>query len=105
MRGPGYTAACAQTLAMARDMSAAKKHLARVAALGCIICGAPAEIHHPRFVCGMSQRAPDWLAVPLCPIHHRTGGFGVAIHAGQQEFERNYMSEQDLLAETIRRIA
>lgn len=82
-----------------------KRHLDRVAALGCLICGAPAEIHHPRFVCGMSQRASHWLAIPLCPRCHRTGGFGVAIHAGQQEFEKNYMSEQDMLAEVIRRIS
>lgn len=47
---------------------AAKRHLSRVAALGCVICrrlgmsDTPAEIHHPRFAAGMAQRASDWLA-------------------------------------------
>lgn len=84
--------------------AAEKKHLSSVAALGCLICGAPAEIHHPRFCAGMSQRATNWLAVPLCPEHHRQGGHGQSIHNGQQEFERNYMSEQEMLAEVIRRL-
>lgn len=83
---------------------AEKKHLDRVASLGCLICQAPATIHHPRFVCGMSQRAKHWLAVPLCKYHHQDGPHGQAIHNGQQEFEKNYMSEQDMLAEVIRRI-
>lgn len=81
-----------------------KKHLGKVADLGCLVCGGPAEIHHPRFSAGMSQRAPHWFAVPLCPIHHRFGAFGQAIHNGQQEFEKNHMSEQDMLCEVIRRL-
>lgn len=84
--------------------SAEKKHLGKVAALGCLVCGATAEIHHPRFAAGMSQRAPHWFAVPLCQIHHRLGEFGQAIHNGQQEFEKNYLSEQDMLCEVIRRL-
>lgn len=82
-----------------------KEHLDRVASMGCLICGAPANIHHPRFVCGMSQRSKHWFALPLCKFHHQDGPFGQAIHNGQQEFEKNYMSEQDMLAEVIRRIS
>jgi len=84
--------------------NAEKRHLDRVSALGCIVCGAPASIHHPRFVCGMSQRSKHWLAIPLCPWHHQHGPHGVAIHNGQADFEKNFGSEQDLLAETIRRL-
>lgn len=90
---------------VAGDMTAAeKRHLSRVAAIGCIICGGPAEIHHPRFAAGMSQRASNWLAIPLCPEHHRQGEFGHAVHNGQETFERNYGREVELLAETIRRM-
>jgi len=81
-----------------------KNHLSKVAELGCIVCGAPADIHHPRFDCGMSQRSRHYLAIPLCKFHHQDGPFGMAIHNGQQEFERNFMSEQDMLAEVIRRL-
>ena len=75
-----------------------------VAEQGCIITGRPAELHHPRFCCGMSQRAADWLIIPLAPEHHRTGGFGMALHAGQATFEQNFGTEEELLARTIERV-
>lgn len=75
-----------------------------VAELGCIICGRPAQLHHPRFACGLSQRASDWLVVPICPDHHTDGGPGVAIHAGQTTFERMYGTEEELLAKTIEKV-
>lgn len=74
-----------------------------VAELGCIICGRPANLHHPRMCQGMAQRSPDWLCIPLCPDHHQHGGHGVAIHAGQATFEQNYGTESELLAETIKK--
>lgn len=80
-----------------------KQWLNRVAELGCIICGNPAQIHHIREGQGMAQRASNYLVIPLCPDHHTDGGHGVAIHAGQRTFERMYGSELDLLAETIKR--
>ena len=52
----------------------------------------------------MSQRASDWLAIPLCPDHHRLGGHGVALHAGQETFEQNFGREAELLAKTIKEI-
>ena len=84
--------------------NAEKRHLSRIADMGCLICGAPAEIHHLRTVCGMSQRANNYLTIGLCPEHHRQGAFGHAIHNGYQEFSKNYGSEGDLLAETIKRL-
>lgn len=84
--------------------AAEKRHLDRVSSLGCIICGAPASLHHPRFSCGMSQRASNWLAIPLCPWHHQQGPHGIAIHNGQQEFEKNFGTEAELLAQTIQKV-
>jgi len=83
---------------------AAKRHLTRVAALGCVICrrfdlyDVPAEIHHPRFAAGMAQRASDWLAIPLCPDCHR-GPRG--IHGDRQILRRIKADEPALLADVI----
>lgn len=82
------------------------RHLNRLAGLGCILCRhlhlgeTPAEIHHLRTGQGMSQRAPHWLAIPLCAEHHRgeSGLHGM----GTRAFERHYgLGELDLLALTI----
>lgn len=77
------------------------EHMARVAALGCIICGAPAEVHHLTGA-GMGLRSKD--VIPLCPAHHRLGGHGVAVHAGTKTFEENFGTQQELLEETRRRL-
>jgi hypothetical protein len=89
---------------MAKSKTAAdKRHLNKVAELGCIACinmgypDSPAEIHHPRAGQGMSQRAPHDMAIPLCPPHHRTGGHSVAIHAGQEAWEDIHGTELELL--------
>jgi hypothetical protein len=37
------------------------------------------------------------MAIPLCPNHHQNGGYGVALHAGQREWEKRYGSEEALL--------
>jgi len=81
-----------------------KARLDRVAALGCILCGRPAEIHHLRDGQGMAQRADDEEAIPLCPEHHRDGGRGTAIHAGRESFEARFGTERELLAEVNRRL-
>jgi len=85
---------------------AERLHMERVAALGCIVdgCCAPATIHHPRFAAGMAQRSPHMLCIPLCKYHHQDGGYGQAIHAGQQAFEQNHGTEADLLAKTITKL-
>lgn len=88
----------------------AKKHKDRVAAIGCILCRhlgygeTPPQLHHIREDQGMSQRASDYLVVPLCREHHQgdTGFHGL----GEREFERRYkLSELDLLAMTLEIIA
>lgn len=79
-----------------------KEYLARVAALGCLICRRPAMIHHIRTGQGMSQRADHRHVIPLCGDHHQHGGHGVAIHAGQKTWEAKYGTELELL-EQVRR--
>lgn len=81
--------------------AASKRHLAAVAALGCIICRQPAECHHPRRGAGMGRKSSDFEVIPLCPRHHRLGGFGVAIHAGQKTWETKYGTEAALLTQTL----
>jgi len=85
-------------------------HLRRVRALGCIVCWLRglgwirAESHHPKDETGAGEKAGDDEAIPLCPRHHRTGGFGVAFHAGSTEFRKRYGSERELLRLTRLRL-
>ena len=71
---------------------------AHVAALGCLICHRPANLHHVREGQGMGQRSSDWLVVPLCKLHHQ-GADG--IHDGRRFYLRFKLDELDLLAMTI----
>lgn len=83
---------------------AEKAHLNALAELGCIVCinlgygKTPSEIHHLRDGVGGGQRNSHKNAIPLCHAHHRTGGYGVAFHAGKAEFENRYGTERELLA-------
>ena len=79
-----------------------KRHLSRVADLGCIICrrigypGTPAEIHHLRAGRGIGNRAGHYDTIPLCPEHHRgrTGVHGL----GTKGFVRHWnVTEAELL--------
>lgn len=88
---------------------AERKHLSRVAELGCIACwldgypGVAAEIHHSRAGAGMGRRAPHSDGIPLCPAHHR----GIqhpaipSIHLDKRRFIACYGSEAELLV-TVR---
>lgn len=76
----------------------------KVAELGCIVCriylgyrDSPAEIHHLLDGAGMGQRSSNYEVLPLCTGHHRTGGYGVAVHAGIREWEKNFDTERNLL--------
>jgi hypothetical protein len=75
---------------------AEKLYLSKVAELGCMICKRPAEIHHIRTGQG-HMRAKHDQVIPLCHEHHRTGGYGVAIHAGIKGWEANFGSEIEML--------
>lgn len=72
--------------------AAVKRYWSQVAALGCCICGGPAEIAHAHggsIVEKMGEpkakgrKLPryDWLVLPLCPPHHR-GNRGLDIAGG-----------------------
>ncbi len=78
---------------------AEKKHLDLVASIGCILCFAPAEIHHLTGA-GMGLKSSNYDVIPLCPPHHRIGGWGVAVHAGTKEFEKNFGTQKELLEKT-----
>jgi hypothetical protein len=47
----------------------------------------------------MGKRASNFDVIPLCHIHHRTGGYGVAVHAGKLEWESANGTEIELLAQ------
>lgn len=81
-----------------------RKHYDRISQAGCIACHvlehgfSQPEIHHCRTGTGMGQKSHWSKAIGLCPMHHRIGGYSVAIHAGQKAFEEMIgMSEVELL--------
>lgn len=89
----------------APSTAAAKRHLGKVAAIGCILCrflgfaGTPAEVHHPRWNLGAGQKSSDFDTIPLCPTHHR-GQHGVH-DRGHDEFTAHWgVSERELQAQT-----
>ena len=83
--------------------AAEKRHMAAVARIGCIVCRglgyghSPAELHHPRSLAGMGQKARNMDVIPLCYLHHRGGGYGVAFHDGKEAWEANFGTESELL--------
>lgn len=80
-----------------------REYLGRMVELGCVVCrnlgfgASPAEVHHLRSGVGAGQRSDHRRSLPLCPPHHRNGGYGVAIHAGRKAWEKNYGTEEELL--------
>ncbi|MEG1651985.1 MAG: Ref family recombination enhancement nuclease [Hafnia sp.] len=84
-------------------------HMGRAASLGCVVCRnlgygeSPAEAHHIGNGT-MGKRASNYETIPLCHAHHRTGGHGVAVHAGRKAFEAKYGTERELLEQTRREL-
>jgi len=72
--------------------------MGKVAALGCLVCDSPANVHHIR----TERIKSDFLVVPLCREHHQ-GDF--SIHSSKEQFTNIYGSELHLLAETLERLA
>ena len=55
-----------------RGTDAAKAHMARVAALPCVLCGSkPVEVHHCISGRYGSRKVSDFDTIPLCYDHHR----------------------------------
>lgn len=74
-----------------------KQHLARVASLGCIVCGQPAIIHHITGNKSLSQKNPHSETIPLCPKHHKDHGHGISLHDGVKTWEAKYGTQRELL--------
>lgn len=91
---------------MKRSSTAAeKRHLAAVAALGCIVCrhcmgihDTPAQVHHVRVNHGWG-RSSHTMTIPLCLEHH-TGKTGVHSH-GRDEFEAMHGYSELALLEVV----
>lgn len=81
---------------MSKSATALEKHrMERVAALGCIICGSPAQIHHIGTHAGGGR--DHMRTIPLCVMHHTAGIYGTSLHAGKKAFEARYGTEEELL--------
>jgi len=73
----------------------------KIVQLGCIVCGAPAIVHHLTGA-GMGLRSNNLDSIPLCPSHHNMGDFGECVHNGTKTFEENYGTQEELLEKTRR---
>lgn len=77
--------------------------------IGCILCQerwgiyTPAEIHHLRSMGSAGKRASWEQTIPLCPAHHRTGGYGVAYHAGKDGWEQSNETSEARLYDAVQR--
>lgn len=81
----------------AAEIAAGKRHMARVAKLPCVICGArPVDVHHCKSGRFSQLRASDFETIPLCAPCHRTGPG--AYHAGQESWEAINGFDTDYLA-------
>ena len=77
---------------------------AEIIKIGCIVCRRQGvythpEIHHVRKLATSKKRkrAPK---IGLCYMHHSPfGEYGVALHAGEKEFEKNFGSVLGMLEE------
>jgi len=81
-------------------------HMGKVASMGCVVCvnlghgETPAELHHISNG-AMGKKSSNYEVIPLCHVHHRTGGYGVAVHAGRVQWESNFGTEHELLLQTL----
>lgn len=80
-----------------------KARMNKLVRIGCVVCRRETggwvepEIHHVRRNLGIGQRRNHMETIPLCPEHHRTGGLGVAFHAGEIEWIKRHGDELFLL--------
>lgn len=67
--------------------------------LGCLICGAPATLHHIRKL-ATSKKRSNSPRIPLCVFHHTGGDYGFSVHAGEKIFEYKYGNMLSLIIKT-----
>lgn len=89
--------------------TAERRYLARIVGMRCVLCERLGQrqqgrtyAHHIREGQGMSQRASDYLAIPLCLECHQ-GPCG--IHGDRSLLRVAKCEELDLLADTIEKVA
>jgi len=76
--------------------SAARAHMAKVAQIPCVCCGAwPVEVHHCISGRFGQHKASDFETIPLCPMCHRLGP--LAIHRSKRKWEETYGLDTDYL--------
>lgn len=85
---------------------AEKRHMDRVASLGCVLCTELGQeptgritLHHPREGQGGAQRSPHWLVIPLCEDCHQ--GEHNGWHGRRALWRLARWTELDALAATI----
>lgn len=91
-----------------KDRTAAeKRHHDRVAALGCLVCGGEATLHHVTGYADRKGRLPrsHMLVTPLCPLHHQAVYDSASMPVSVERLgHRGFCREHgiDLLAEAER---
>jgi hypothetical protein len=74
-------------------------HMLAVKALGCMICGQPAEFHHE------GKPRNDFRGLPLCPLHHKREYGPGAYHYSPKAFYALHGSSEALLARVAEMLA
>lgn len=75
------------------DRKAGLLHMAQVARLPCMVCGAwPVDVHHE------GKPRSDVNVIPLCPMHHRREYGPGAYHYSPKAFYAAHGSSAELLA-------
>ncbi len=87
--------------------AAEQRHFDRVAALGCLVCGGEATLHHVTAHADRMGRLPrsHQRIVPLCPLHHQGLGEKAPMPVSVERLgHRGFYQEHgiDLLAEAER---
>jgi len=83
-----------------------KRWMGLVARVPCVLCQhlglgeTPAQVHHLKTGRGMTDKAPDFLTIALCPEHH-TGATGVHQLKDRGLYTRYGLDELELLSMTI----
>lgn len=97
-------------MAKKQSTMAEKKYKALIASMPCILCEllgqsqeSKTDVHHIREGQGTSQRASDYLAIPLCHDGCHQGELG--IHGDRTLLRIAKVDELDLLALTIAKMA
>lgn len=79
---------------------AEKNHMANVALLPCLVCGArPVEVHHE------GEPRSNMNVLPLCPRHHRREYGPGAYHYSKRAFYAAHGSSEELLGRVAKMLA